>query len=76
MNTNYYFIHEVRNVLFAHKISSRLAALQFSRPGSVALSSPEELWNLAAHRNKYLHLTDSSVPQYRRRAREAEPIPA
>lgn len=74
MNTDYYFIHEVRNVLFAHLISPRLAASQFGRPGSVALSSPEELQGLAARRRKLLHL--SGLPLDRWRAHAAEPISA
>ena len=71
MNASYYFIHEVRNVLFAHLISPRLAASQFSRPGSVALSSWDDLHELAVRRRKLLHV--SGLPLDRRRVQEAVP---
>ena len=74
MNADYYFIHEVRNVLFAHLISPRLAASQFARPGSVTLSSPEGLKELATHRRKLLQVT--GLPLDRRRTHEAEPVHA
>ena len=73
MNAEYYFIHEVRNVLFAHLVSPRLAASQFGRPGSIALSSPEDLQDLAACRNKLLRLP--SLPLGGRPAHKTEPIP-
>ncbi len=64
MKTNYYFVHEVRNVLFAHPVSPRLAS-QFNRTGSITLASPEELQNLAGRKNKSLHLVgEPSVRPY------------
>lgn len=57
MTAEYYYIHELHNVLFAHPISPRLAASEFARPGGVALASQEELAALAQRRKKLLHLT-------------------
>ncbi len=74
MNADYFFIHEARNVLLAHLVSPRLAASQFSRPGSIALSSPDDLQELANRRRKLLQV--SGLPLDRRRAEQAEPVPA
>ena len=57
MTAEYYYIHELQNVLFAHLISPRLAASEFARPGGVALATQEELQLLAQRRKKLLHLT-------------------
>jgi hypothetical protein len=64
MNTDYYYIHEMRNVLFARTISRRLAAALFGRHGSIVLASPEDLEGLAARRRKLLYLL--SQPPVRR----------
>lgn len=64
MSAEYYYIHELQNVLFAHLISPRLAASEFARPGGVALASQEELQLLAQRRKKLLHLT--GLPPARR----------
>ena len=74
MNAEFFFIHEFQNVLFAHRVSPRLAALQFGRPGSIALSSPDGLQELANRRRKLLHLT--GLPLDRRRDYKAQPLSA
>jgi len=51
-----------------------LAALQFGRPGSIALSSPDGLQELANRRRKLLHLT--GLPLDRRRDYKAQPLSA
>lgn len=58
MNATYYFIHEVKNVLFAHPISARLAS-QFNRTGSIALAALDDLVAIARYRQKRLHVVNA-----------------
>lgn len=72
MNTQYYFIHEARNVLFAHWVSPRSAASQFVRLGSIVLSTPADLTDLAARKRKLLHVT--GLPLDPRPLQRAQPV--
>ena len=74
MNADYYFIQESHNVLFAHLINPRLAAVRFNGTGSIALSSTGDLQDLAARKRKLLYLTGLSLS--RPLTYEAEPVPA
>lgn len=56
MNVQYFFIHEIRDVLFAYRVSSRLAASQFGRINNIILSTLEDLHEMAATRNRTLYL--------------------
>ena len=72
MQAQFYFIHEVRNILFARLISPNLAAFLFSRAGRIVLATPADLRDLAARRDKLLHV--SGLALARRRAWQAEAI--
>lgn len=74
MESQYYLVREVRNVLFAHLVSPRLAATQFGGAGGIVLSSPHDLQELAIHRRKLLHLT--GLPLGMRPVRDAVSVPA
>lgn len=69
MNVQYYFIHEIRDVLFAYRVSSRLAASQFGRINNIILSTVEDLRDIAATRNRSLYL--AGFPDERKTLRNA-----
>ncbi|HNX27172.1 MAG TPA: hypothetical protein PKK48_07170 [Phycisphaerae bacterium] len=69
MNVQYFFIHEIRDVLFAYRVSSRLAAAQFGRVNNIILSTLEDLREIAATRNKSLYL--AGFPNERRTVQNA-----